>query len=76
LTLPILPATTQAKPRVADYPFTTLHPNVGVVSFGDAFTMTIADIPGEQGEGMTIADIPGEGGMHKFFLSATAVVAW
>ncbi|MEV4125417.1 GTPase ObgE [Nocardia sp. NPDC049707] len=34
-----------AKPKVADYPFTTLVPNLGVVSSGDT-TFTIADVPG------------------------------
>ncbi|MGX1769384.1 GTPase ObgE [Dietzia sp. NPDC055343] len=34
-----------AKPKIADYPFTTLAPNLGVVSVGDD-TITIADVPG------------------------------
>ncbi|MFX0573603.1 GTPase ObgE [Nocardia nepalensis] len=34
-----------AKPKIADYPFTTLVPNLGVVSSGDT-TFTIADVPG------------------------------
>ncbi len=34
-----------AKPKIADYPFTTLQPNLGVVSVGDD-TFTIADVPG------------------------------
>ncbi|TXG92798.1 GTPase ObgE [Rhodococcus rhodnii] len=34
-----------AKPKIADYPFTTLTPNLGVVSSGDT-TFTIADVPG------------------------------
>jgi len=38
--------TLQAKPIVADYPFTTLHPTIGVVSGRDGFTLTVADIPG------------------------------
>lgn len=35
-----------AKPRIADYPFTTLVPNLGVVRTDDAFEMVVADIPG------------------------------
>ena len=35
-----------AKPKIADYPFTTLIPNLGVVSADDAQTFVVADIPG------------------------------
>jgi len=35
-----------AKPKVADYPFTTLVPNLGVVPYGGFKTMVLADIPG------------------------------
>jgi GTP-binding protein len=36
----------QAHPRVASYPFTTLNPYLGAVDFADTFRLTIADIPG------------------------------
>ena len=35
-----------AKPKIADYPFTTLEPNLGVVRLDDDFEMVVADIPG------------------------------
>ena len=35
-----------AKPKIADYPFTTLVPNLGVVSADDSQTFVVADIPG------------------------------
>lgn len=40
-----LAAVTRARPKIADYPFTTLHPNLGVVTLGDE-EFIIADIPG------------------------------
>jgi GTP-binding protein len=41
-----LAAVTNAKPKIADYPFTTLEPNLGVHEFEDQSTMVLADIPG------------------------------
>ncbi|HWJ18773.1 MAG TPA: GTPase ObgE, partial [Geobacterales bacterium] len=40
-----LAAVSAAKPKIADYPFTTLHPNLGVVKVGDT-DFVLADIPG------------------------------
>lgn len=40
-----LAACSNAKPKIADYPFTTLHPNLGVVKAGD-YDFVLADIPG------------------------------
>lgn len=37
---------TNAKPKIANYPFTTLVPNLGVAAFDDYSTMVLADIPG------------------------------
>jgi GTP-binding protein len=41
-----LAAVSQARPKIADYPFTTLTPNLGVVPRSDRRSLVIADIPG------------------------------
>ena len=41
----LVAALSSARPKIADYPFTTLHPNLGVVAAGDK-RYTIADVPG------------------------------
>ena len=41
----LIAAISAAKPKIADYPFTTLHPNLGVVESGDV-RFTVADVPG------------------------------
>lgn len=42
----LIRAVSSATPKVADYPFTTLHPNLGVVRIDDFRSFVIADIPG------------------------------
>ncbi|MBL8377290.1 MAG: GTPase ObgE [Burkholderiales bacterium] len=39
-------AVSNARPKVADYPFTTLHPNLGMVRATDSIDFVIADVPG------------------------------
>ncbi|HRD64142.1 MAG TPA: GTPase ObgE, partial [Nocardioides sp.] len=41
----LIAAISRARPKIADYPFTTLVPNLGVVTAGDT-TFTVADVPG------------------------------
>ena len=42
----LISAISAAKPKIADYPFTTLVPHLGVVTSHDARTLVVADIPG------------------------------
>ncbi|CAN5636272.1 GTPase ObgE [soil metagenome] len=42
----LITAISNARPKIADYPFTTLHPNLGVVRVGPDQSFVVADIPG------------------------------
>ena len=42
----LIASISNAKPKIADYPFTTLHPNLGVVRVGPEQSFVVADIPG------------------------------
>ncbi len=42
----LIAAISAARPKIAEYPFTTLVPNLGVVSAGDHASFTVADVPG------------------------------
>lgn len=53
----LIAAISAARPKIADYPFTTLIPNLGVVRYGGYKTLVVADIPGliagaSQGQGL------------------------
>lgn len=42
----LIAAVSNARPKIADYPFTTLHPNLGVVRVGPEKSFVVADVPG------------------------------
>src|SRR6266516_1662274 len=42
----LLTAITKARPKIAPYPFTTLHPQIGIVEFADWRRITVCDVPG------------------------------
>jgi GTPase len=42
----LLTAISRARPKVAPYPFTTLHPQIGIVEYKDFHRLTVCDVPG------------------------------
>jgi GTP-binding protein len=42
----LLTAISKARPKVAPYPFTTLHPQIGIVEYADWHRLTVCDVPG------------------------------
>jgi GTPase len=42
----LLAAISKSRPKVAPYPFTTLHPQIGIVEFADWHRLTVCDVPG------------------------------
>jgi GTPase len=42
----LLTAISHARPKIAPYPFTTLHPQIGIIEYPDFFRLTVCDVPG------------------------------
>jgi len=42
----LLTAISRARPKIAPYPFTTLHPQIGIVEYPDFYRLTVCDVPG------------------------------
>jgi len=42
----LLTTISKARPKIAPYPFTTLHPQIGIVEYPDFFRLTVCDVPG------------------------------